>query len=387
MNKSDNIINFRDYQPGKKETIETHDLDAFRATLYDLGFLGPSSDTLDETEEVEPEEAEETESVSASETVEEPAVEVEVEETTDPAAEEVTSETDDESESESMVEETEPDDEPEVVESEEADDDSESDDEEEPEIVDEDDSDDDDFLTEDDEEDDDEEIEEEPDKLKAPGESLNTPLSDLIIRETERGFRRFDSDESAVEDDDSDEEVVGEADFKEVGSDPEESSSEFEEEIPVSRRKKHKHAAPSGAGTRFFKKLGTSFADKILANFGFDETSDSQHEKKVETETKKAEKKASSSKSENHQFSSPLQKRLTEEIMSGNLSRLEEWIENKNVNKLIFLFSNNQVLSDWVQENETDIFLGLPDEVFNFILKKNKEDPEKKDDKDDKKES
>ena len=370
MAKKDNIISFRDYQPGKRETIETHDLDTFRATLYDLGFLGSSSsDTLDETEEVAPEtEVEETEAV------EEPTVEVEVEETTDPVTEEETSEADDESEGESMVEETEPDDDPEVIESEE-DDNSESDDEEDPEIVDEDDSDD------DDEEDDDEEIKEEPDKFKAPEWSL----SDLIIKEAERGVKHFDPDEPLVEDDDSDEEVVSEADFKEVDSEPEEDSSEFEEEIPVSRRKRRKHSAPSGAGARFFKKLGTSFADKILANFGFDETSDAQHEEKVETETKKEEKKASSSKSESHQFDSPLQKLLTEEIMSGDLSRLEEWIENKNVNKLTFLFSNNPILSDWIQKNEMDVFLKLPDEIFNFVLKKDKKSPEKKDDKDEKK--
>lgn len=374
MAKKDNIIDFRDYQPGKRETIETHDLDAFRETLYDLGFLGPSSsDTLDETEEVEPKEAEETESVSASETVEEPTVEAEVEETTDPAAEEVISETDDESEGESMVEETEPDDEPEVVESE--DDDSESDDEEEPEIIDEDDSDDDDFLSEDDEE----ELKEEPDKLKAPGESLKIPLSELIIKEAERGVKHFDPDEPLVEDDDSDEEVVSEADFKEVAPEPEEDSSEFEEEIPVSRRKRHKHSAPSGAGTRFFKKLGTSFADRLLSNFGLGETPAVQPSKATEEESKAED---STDKAE---FSSPLQKLLTEEIMSGNLSRLEEWIENKNVNKLTFLFSNNPILSDWVQENEMDVFLKLPDEVFNFVLKKDKESPEKKDDKDEKK--
>lgn len=380
MAKKDNIIDFRDYQPGKRETVETHSLDAFRETLYDLGFLGPSSsDTLDETEEVEPEEAEEaeeTESVSASETVEEPTVEVEVDETTDPAAEEVTSETDDESEGESMVEETEPDDEHEVVESE--DDDSESDDEEEPEIVDEDASDDDDFLTEDDEEYDDEEIEEEPDKLKAPGESLKIPLSELIIKEAERGVKHFDPDESADEDDDSDDEVVSEADFKEVDSDPEEDSSEFEEEPPVSRRR-HKHAAPSGVGARFLKKLGTSFANSLLSNFGLGETPAVQPSKADEEESKAEDS------TDTAEFSSPLQKLLTEEIMSGNLSRLEEWIENKNVNKLTFLFSNNPILSDWVQENEMDVFLKLPDEVFNFVLKKDKESPEKKDDKDEKK--
>ena len=341
----DNIIDFRDYQPGKRETVETNSLDTFRETLYDLGFLGPSSsDTLDESKEVEPK-VEETEHVSASEVVEEPTVEVEVEET----------EADE-------------------------DDNSESDDEEEPAIVDEDDSDDDDFLTEDDEEDDDEEIEEEPDKFKAPEGSL----SDLIIKEAERGVKHFDPDEPLVEDDDSDDEVVSEVDFKEVDSKPEEDSSEFEEEPPVSRRR-HKHAAPSGAGARFFKKLGTSFANKILANFGFDETSDSQHEEKVDTETKKEEKKASSSKSESHQFDSPLQKLLTEEIMSGDLSRLEEWIENKNVNKLTFLFSNNPILSDWIQKNEMDVFLKLPDEIFNFVLKKDKKSPEKKDNKDEKK--
>ncbi len=341
----DNIIDFRDYQPGKRETVETNSLDTFRETLYDLGFLGPSSsDTLDESKEVEPK-VEETEHVSASEVVEEPTVEVEVEET----------EADE-------------------------DDNSESDDEEEPAIVDEDDSDDDDFLTEDDEEDDDEEIEEEPDKFKAPEGSL----SDLIIKEAERGVKHFDPDEPLVEDDDSDDEVVSEVDFKEVDSKPEEDSSEFEEEPPVSRRR-HKHAAPSGAGARFFKKLGTSFANKILANFGFDETSDAQHEEKVETETKKEEKKASSSKSESHQFDSPLQKLLTEEIMSGDLSRLEEWIENKNVNKLTFLFSNNPILSDWIQKNEMDVFLKLPDEIFNFVLKKDKKSPEKKDNKDEKK--
>lgn len=308
MTKKDNIIDFRDYQPGKRETVETHSLDAFRETLYDLGFLGSSSDTLDETEEVEPEtevEVEETESVSASETVEEPTVEVEVEVTTDPVTEE-----------ESMVEKTEPDDEPEVVESEDYD--SESDDEEEPEIVDEDDSDEADFLSEYDEE---------------------------------------------------------------VDSDPEEEdSSEFEEEVPVSRRKRHKHVAPSGAGTRFLKKLGTSFANSLLSNFGLWETPAVQpskaddEESKAEDSTDKAEK-----------FNSKAQELLSKEIMDGKVDKLNEWSKNDNVNKLMFLFSGNPVLSDWIMENEPDIFWDLPDEIIDVILEKNKKSSEKKDDKDEKK--
>lgn len=323
MAKKDNIIDFRDYQPGKRETIETHDLDAFRATLYDLGFLGSSSsDSLDETEEVAPEtEVEETEAV------EEPTVEVDVEETTDPVTEEGTSEADDESEGESMVEETEPDDEPEVVESE--DDDSESDDEEEPEIVDEDDSDDDDFLSEDNEEDDDEEIEE--------------------------------------------------AEFKEVDSESEEESSESEEEAPVSRRKRHKHAAPSGAGTRFLKKLGNSFANSLLSNFGLGETPAVQPSKAAEEESKAED---SATKAE---FNSKAQELLSKEIMGGKVDKLKEWSKNDNVNKLMFLFSGNSVLSDWIMENEPDIFWDLPDEVIDVILEKNKKSSEKKDDKDEKK--
>lgn len=381
MAKKDNIISFRDYQPGKRETIETHDLDTFRETLYDLGFLGPSSsDTLDETEEVEVEP--ETE-VEETEAVEEPTVEVEVEETTDPVTEEETSEADDESEGESMVEETEPDDEPEVLESE-ADDDLESDDEEEPEIVDEDDSDDDDFLSEDneedddeadflseyDEEDDDEEIKEEPDKFKAPEGSL----SDLIIKETERGF---DSDEPLVEDDDSDEEIE-EAEFKEVDSNPEEDSSEFEEEPPVSRRR-HKHAAPSGAGARFFKKLGSSFANSLLSNFGLGETPAVQPSK-ADDEESKAEDSATKA-----EFNSKAQEIISKEIMGGKVDKLKEWSQNDNVNKLMFLFSGNSVLSDWIMENEPDIFWDLPDEIIDVILEKNKKSSEKKDDKDEKK--
>ena len=361
MTKKDNIIDFRDYQPGKRETIETNSLDAFRASLFNLGFTAPSSsNTLDESKEVEPEtEVEETEAV------EEPTVEVE--ETTDPATEEGTSETDDESEDESMVEETEPDDEPEVVESEE-DDNSESDDEEEPEIVDEDDSDDDDFLYEYDEE-----IKEEPDKFKAPEGSL----SDLIIKETERGFRRFDSDEPLVEDDDSDEEIE-EAEFKEVDSDPEEDSSEFEEEPPVSRRR-HKHAAPSGVGARFLKKLGTSFANSLLSNFGLGETLTVQPSKADDEESKAED---STTKADSPQFNSRAQELLSKEIMEGKIDRLKEWSKNDNVNKLMFLFSENPVLSDWIMENELDIFWDLPDEIIDVILEKNKKSSEKKDSKD-----
>jgi hypothetical protein len=368
MTKKDNIIDFRDYQPGKRETIETNSLDAFRASLFNLGFTAPSSsNTLDESKEVEPEtEVEETEAV------EEPTVEVE--ETTDPATEEGTSETDDESEGESMVEETEPDDEPEVVESEE-DDNSESDDEEEPEIVDEDDSDDDDFLYEYDEEDDDEEIKEEPDKFKAPEGSL----SDLIIKETERGFRRFDSDEPLVEDDDSDEEIE-EAEFEEVDSESEEKSSESEEEAPVSRRKRHKHAAPSGAGTRFLKKLGNSFANSLLSNFGLGETPAVQPSKATEEESK-----AEDSTDKAEKFNSKAQELLSKEIMDGKVDKLNEWSKNDNVNKLMFLFSGNPVLSDWIMENEPDIFWDLPDEIIDVILEKNKKSSEKKDDKDEKK--
>ncbi len=370
MTKKDNIIDFRDYQPGKKETIETNCLDDFRKTLYDLGFLDPSSsDTLDETEEIEPETEVEVEETEA---VEEPTVEVE--ETTDPATEEGTSETDDESEGESMVEETEPDDEPEVVESEE-DDNSESDDEEEPEIVDEDDSDDDDFLYKYDEEDDDEEIKEEPDKFKAPEGSL----SDLIIKETERGFRRFDSDEPLVEDDDSDEEIE-EAEFEEVDSESEEKSSESEEEAPVSRRKRHKHAAPSGAGTRFLKKLGNSFANSLLSNFGLGETPAVQPSKATEEESK-----AEDSTDKAEKFNSKAQELLSKEIMDGKVDKLNEWSKNDNVNKLMFLFSGNPVLSDWIMENEPDIFWDLPDEIIDVILEKNKKSSEKKDDKDEKK--
>ena len=351
----DNIIDFRDYQPGKRETVETNSLDTFRETLYDLGFLGPSSsDTLDETEEVEVEP--ETE-VEETEAVEEPTVEVEVEETTDPVTEEETSE---------------------------ADDDLESDDEEEPEIVDEDDSDDDDFLSEDneedddeadflseyDEEDDDEEIKEEPDKFKAPEGSL----SDLIIKETERGF---DSDEPLVEDDDSDEEIE-EAEFKEVDSNPEEDSSEFEEEPPVSRRR-HKHAAPSGAGARFFKKLGSSFANSLLSNFGLGETPAVQPSK-ADDEESKAEDSATKA-----EFNSKAQEIISKEIMGGKVDKLKEWSQNDNVNKLMFLFSGNSVLSDWIMENEPDIFWDLPDEIIDVILEKNKKSSEKKDDKDEKK--
>lgn len=363
MTKKDNIIDFRDYQPGKRETIETNSLDAFRASLFNLGFTAPSSsNTLDESKEVEPEtEVEETEAV------EEPTVEVE--ETTDPATEEGTSETDDESEGESMVEETEPDDEPEVVESEE-DDNSESDDEEEPEIVDEDDSDDDDFLYEYDEE-----IKEEPDKFKAPEGSL----SDLIIKETERGFRRFDSDEPLVEDDDSDEEIE-EAEFEEVDSESEEKSSESEEEAPVSRRKRHKHAAPSGAGTRFLKKLGNSFANSLLSNFGLGETPAVQPSKATEEESK-----AEDSTDKAEKFNSKAQELLSKEIMDGKVDKLNEWSKNDNVNKLMFLFSGNPVLSDWIMENEPDIFWDLPDEIIDVILEKNKKSSEKKDDKDEKK--
>ena len=365
MAKKDNIISFRDYQPGKRETIETHDLDTFRETLYDLGFLGPSSsDTLDETEEVEVEP--ETE-VEETEAVEEPTVEVE--ETTDPATEEGSSETDDESEGKSMVEETGPNNEPEVVESEE-DDNSESDDEEEPEIVDEEDDDEADFLSEYDEEDDDEEIKEEPDKFKAPEGSL----SDLIIKETERGF---DSDEPLVEDDDSDEEIE-EAEFKEVDSNPEEDSSEFEEEPPVSRRR-HKHAAPSGAGTRFLKKLGNSFANRLLSNFGLGEVQPS----KADDEEYKAED--STTKADSPQFNSRAQELLSKEIMEGKIDRLKEWSKNDNVNKLMFLFSGNPILSDWLMENVPDIFWDLPDEIIDVILEKNKKSSEKKDDKDEKK--
>lgn len=362
MTKKDNIIDFRDYQPGKRETIETNSLDAFRASLFNLGFTAPSSsNTLDESKEVEPEtEVEETEAV------EEPTVEVE--ETTDPATEEGTSETDDESEGESMVEETEPDDEPEVIESEE-DDNSESDDEEEPEIVDEDDSDDDDFLYEHDEE-----IKEEPDKFKAPEGSL----SDLIIKETERGFRRFDSDEPLVEDDDSDEEIE-EAEFEEVDSESEEKSSESEEEAPVSRRKRHKHAAPSGAGTRFLKKLGNSFANSLLSNFGLGETPAVQPSK-ADDEESKAEDSATKA-----EFNSKAQEIISKEIMGGKVDKLKEWSQNDNVNKLMFLFSGNSVLSDWIMENEPDIFWDLPDEIIDVILEKNKKSSEKKDDKDEKK--
>lgn len=369
MTKKDNIIDFRDYQPGKKETIETNCLDDFRKTLYDLGFLGPSSsDTLDETEEIEPETEVEVEETEA---VEEPTVEVE--ETTDPATEEGTSETDDESEGESMVEETEPDDDPEVIESEE-DDNSESDDEEDPEIVDEDDSDEADFLYEYDEEDDDEEIKEEPDKFKAPEGSL----SDLIIKETERGFRRFDSDEPLVEDDDSDEEIE-EAEFEEVDSESEEKSSESEEEAPVSRRKRHKHAAPSGAGTRFLKKLGNSFANSLLSNFGLGETPAVQPSK-ADDEESKAEDSATKA-----EFNSKAQEIISKEIMGGKVDKLKEWSQNDNVNKLMFLFSGNSVLSDWIMENEPDIFWDLPDEIIDVILEKNKKSSEKKDDKDEKK--
>lgn len=345
MTKKDNIIDFRDYQPGKKETIETNCLDDFRKTLYDLGFLGPSSsDTLDETEEIEPETEVEVEETEA---VEEPTVE---------------------------VEETEPDDEPEVVESEE-DDNSESDDEEEPEIVDEDDSDDDDFLYEYDEEDDDEEIKEEPDKFKAPEGSL----SDLIIKETERGFRRFDSDEPLVEDDDSDEEIE-EAEFEEVDSESDEKSSESEEEAPVSRRKRHKHAAPSGAGTRFLKKLGNSFANSLLSNFGLGETPAVQPSKATEEESK-----AEDSTDKAEKFNSKAQELLSKEIMDGKVDKLNEWSKNDNVNKLMFLFSGNPVLSDWIMENEPDIFWDLPDEIIDVILEKDKKSSEKKDDKDEKK--
>lgn len=365
MTKKDNIIDFRDYQPGKKETIETNCLDDFRKTLYDLGFLGPSSsDTLDETEEIEPETEVEVEETEA---VEEPTVEVE--ETTDPATEEGTSETDDESEGESMVEETEPDDDPEVIESED-DDDSESDDEEAPEIVDEDESDDD-FLYEYDEE-----IEEEPDKFKAPEGSL----SDLIIKEAERGVKHFDPDEPLVEDDDSDEEIE-EAEFKEVDSDPEEDSSEFEEEPPVSRRR-HKHAAPSGVGARFLKKLGTSFANSLLSNFGLGETLTVQPSKADDEESKAED---STTKADSPQFNSRAQELLSKEIMEGKIDRLKEWSKNDNVNKLMFLFSGNPILSDWLMENVPDIFWDLPDEIIDVILEKNKKSSEKKDDKDEKK--
>lgn len=360
MEKKDNIINFRNYNSGRGETVETNDLDAFRASLFDLGFTAPSSsDTLDETEEVAPEtEVEETEAV------EEPTVEVE--ETTDPATEEGTSETDDESEGESMVEETEPDDDPEVIESED-DDDSESDDEEAPEIVDEDESDDD-FLYEYDEE-----IEEEPDKFKAPEGSL----SDLIIKEAERGVKHFDPDEPLVEDDDSDEEIE-EAEFKEVDSDPEEDSSEFEEEPPVSRRR-HKHAAPSGVGARFLKKLGTSFANSLLSNFGLGETPAVQPSK-ADDEESKAEDSATKA-----EFNSKAQEIISKEIMGGKVDKLKEWSQNDNVNKLMFLFSGNSVLSDWIMENEPDIFWDLPDEIIDVILEKDKKSSEKKDDKDEKK--
>lgn len=328
MTKKDNIIDFRDYNSGRRETVETNDLDAFRASLFDLGFTAPSSsDTLDETEEVE----------------------------------------------ETEVEETEPDDEPEVIESEE-DDNSESDDEEEPEIVDEDESDDD-FLYEYDEEDDDEEIEEEPDKFKAPEGSL----SDLIIKEAERGVKHFDPDEPLVEDDDSDEEIE-EAEFKEVDSESEEKSSESEEEAPVSRRKRHKHAAPSGAGTRFLKKLGNSFANSLLSNFGLGETPAVQPSKATEEESK-----AEDSTDKAEKFNSKAQELLSKEIMDGKVDKLNEWSKNDNVNKLMFLFSGNPVLSDWIMENEPDIFWDLPDEIIDVILEKDKKSSEKKDDKDEKK--
>lgn len=280
MTKKDNIIDFRDYQPGKKETIETNCLDDFRKTLYDLGFLGPSSsDTLDETEEIEPETEVEVEETEA---VEEPTVEVE--ETTDPATEEGTSETDDESEGESMVEETEPDDDPEVIESE------------------------------------------------------------------------------------------------EVDSESEEKSSESEEEAPVSRRKRHKHAAPSGAGTRFLKKLGNSFANSLLSNFGLGETPAVQPSKATEEESK-----AEDSTDKAEKFNSKAQELLSKEIMDGKVDKLNEWSKNDNVNKLMFLFSGNPVLSDWIMENEPDIFWDLPDEIIDVILEKNKKSSEKKDDKDEKK--
>lgn len=336
MAKKDNIINFRDYQPGKRETIETNSLDEFRETLYDLGFLGPSSsDTLDELKEVEPK-VEETEHVSASEVVEEPTVEVEVEETE--AVEEPTVE----------VEET-----------------------TEPAIVDEDDSDDDDFLYEFDEEDDDEEIKEEPDKFKAPEGSL----SDLIIQETERGFRRFDSDEPLVEDDDSDEEVIVEADFMEVDFDPEEEdSSEFEEEPHTSKTR-------TSSFGRFFKKFEkTNFAERILSNFGLGETPAVQPIKVAEKESKAEDSTAKAEK-----FNSKAQELLSREIIGGKLDRLEAWSKNGNVNKLMFLFSGNPVLSDWLMENVPDLFWDLPDEVIDVILEKNKKSSEKKDDKGEKK--
>ena len=238
MTKKDNIIDFRDYQPGKRETIETNSLDAFRASLFNLGFTAPSSsNTLDESKEVEPEtEVEETEAV------EEPTVEVE--ETTDPATEEGTSETDDESEDESMV----------------------------------------------------------------------------------------------VEDDDSDEEIE-EAEFEEVDSESDEKSSESEEEAPVSRRKRHKHAAPSGAGTRFLKKLGNSFANSLLSNFGLGETPAVQPSKATEEESK-----AEDSTDKAEKFNSKAQELLSKEIMDGKVDKLNEWSKNDNVNKLMFLFSENPVL-------------------------------------------
>lgn len=342
MAKKDNIIDFRDYQPGKRETIETHDLNSFRSTLYDLGFLGPSSsDTLDETEEVEPEtEVEETEAVSSSEAVEEPTVEVEVDETSDPVTEEGTSETDDKS----------------------------KEDFEKPPFV----------------------VSKKFPKIKstkhlgglkniskkADDEKIDyeeSSLSDLIIKATKEeeekcGFKRFDSDEPLVEDD-SDETVVSEADFEEVDSKPEKKPSDFEEEPHTSKTR-------TSSFGNFLKKFEkTNFAERILSNFGLGEKPSKAAEEESKTED-------STTKSE---FNSKAQELISKEIMGGKVDKLKEWSKNDNVNKLMFLFSGNSVLSDWIMENEPDIFWDLPDEVIDVILEKNKKSSEKKDDKDKKK--
>lgn len=307
MAKKDNIIDFRDYQPGKRETIETHDLDAFRATLYDLGFLGSSSsDTLDETEEKEPEEAKETEAVSASEDVEEPTVEVEVEETSDPVTEEGTSETDDDESGEDF--------------------------EKPPFVV-----------------------------------SKKFPK----IKSTKFfGNLKTVSEEEADDEKIDDETVVSEADFEEVDSEPEKKPSDFEEEPHTSKTR-------TSSFGNFFKKFEkTNFAERILSNFGLGETPSVQPSKAAEEKSKTEDSTT---------FNSKAQELLSKEIMGGKVDKLKEWSKNDNVNKLMFLFSGNSVLSDWIMENEPDIFWDLPDEVIDVILEKNKKSSKKKDDKDEKK--
>ena len=126
--------------------------------------------------------------------------------------------------------------------------------------------------------------------------------------------------------------------------------------------------------------MGNSFANSLLSNFGLGETPAVQPSKATEEESK-----AEDSTDKAEKFNSKAQELLSKEIMDGKVDKLNEWSKNDNVNKLMFLFSGNPVLSDWIMENEPDIFWDLPDEIIDVILEKNKKSSEKKDDKDEKK--